>query len=178
MKEVATVYTKKQWLVRIVAGGVLGMALLCLVGGLFNSLVNGGLIAMGTYDRVQPVSRDLARLAGSDALALAIQLALYFALGAGLGAATLPFAEDGTWLVLCSLLHFAYTAAVCSALVWLCGWNWGKWSVWLAELALLAGVYLLIWLVRWLFWYAELRAIRAKLGLRGGKGPLEEEKKP
>ena len=33
-------------------------------------------------------------------------------------------------------------------------------------------VYLLIWLGRWVGWYAELSAIRAKLGLAPGPSPL------
>ncbi|HIR85188.1 MAG TPA: DUF3021 domain-containing protein, partial [Candidatus Galloscillospira excrementavium] len=37
---------------------------------------------------------------------------------------------------------------------------------------LLAVVYLLIWLGRWVGWYAELSAIRAKLGLAPGPSPL------
>lgn len=149
--------SKKQWLLRILIGGLIGMVLMYFVGGTFN-----GLVRLSSF---RPVSPELIRLAGSKPLAAVIQFALYFALGAGAGVATLPFAEDGKQLALCSLLHFAYTAAVFSALVWLCRWNWGEWSVWLVELALLAGVYVLIWLGRWVGWYAEMRRIRKALGL-------------
>lgn len=164
--------TKRQWAARVLAGGFVGLAVLIPLGGLVNDLVSGGLVAMGFHTPFRLVSSELAWLTGADTPALIIQLALYFALGAGGGAATLPFAEDGMLLVRHSLLHFAYTAAVFSILVWLCGWNWGSWSVWLAELALLAGAYLVIWLARWLFWYAELRRIRSALGLK------RKERKP
>ena len=39
-------------------------------------------------------------------------------------------------------------------------------------LVLLAAVYLLIWLGRWVGWYAEVAAIREKLGLSPGPSPL------
>lgn len=149
--------TKKQWLVRILIGGLIGMVLMYFVGGTFN-----GLVRLSAF---QPVSPNLIHLAGSKPLAAVIQFALYFALGAGAGVATLPFAEDAKELWICSALHFIYIAAVFSALVWLCRWNWGEWTAWLAELALLTLVYLLIWAVRWIFWYAELRRMRRALGL-------------
>lgn len=149
--------SKKQWLLRILIGGLIGMVLMYFVGGTFN-----GLVRLSAF---RPVSPELIRLAGSKPLAAVIQFALYFALGAGVGVSTLPFAEDGKQLLLHSALHFVYTAAVFSALVWLCRWNWSEWLVWLVELALLALVYLLIWAVRWIFWYAELRRMRRALGL-------------
>lgn len=156
---------KKLWLPRILVGGIAGMALLFLVGGVFNDLVNGGLIAIGVHTPFQAVSYDLARLVGSDAVALAIQLALYFAIGAGVGVATLPFSDEGRELLVRSALHFGYTAVMSSALIWLCGWNWGSPLAWLAELGLVALLYVLIWGVRWLFWWFELGTIKEKLGL-------------
>lgn len=165
---------QKQWIVRIIVGGLIGMAGLFLIGGVFNDLVNGGLIAMNHHTPFQAVSYDLADLVGSDALAMAIQLALYFAAGAGIGVSTLPFADDGKELLLRSVLHFAYMAAVVSALIWLCGWNWGEPLVWLTELAALALLYVLIWGVRWIFWWFELGAIREKLGLTRHKRQKEE----
>lgn len=161
MREVETVNTGKQWLIRIFAGGVIGMALMYFVGGALNGWVN--------LAGFEPVSPDLISLIGSKPLAAVIQFGLYFALGAGIGVATLPFAEDGKQLLLHSALHFVYTAAVFSALVWLCWWNRSEWLVWLVELALLALVYLLIWAVRWIFWYAELRRMRRALGLNPGQ---------
>ncbi|MGM9607503.1 MAG: DUF3021 family protein [Oscillospiraceae bacterium] len=163
---------KKAWLIRIFAGGVIGTAFLYFVGAFFNALLHGGLGWGGPA--LLPVSPDLADLVGSKHLAAVIQFALYFALGAGIGVATLPFAEDGKQLFVRSALHFVYTAAVFSALVWLCWWNWGEWLVWLMELAALALVYLLIWGVRWVTWYAELRKLRRALGLKEQHGKKEE----
>ena len=58
-------------------------------------------------------------------------------------------------------------------MVCLCGWNWGKVVPLLVYLVLLAAVYLLIWLTRWVRWYAEVAVIREKLGLPPGPSPLK-----
>ena len=162
---------QKQWLVRILIGGLIGVAVLVPVGGLFNDLVSGGLLAMGTHTPFRLVSYDLERLAGPAALA--VQLGLYFLMGAVVGVSTLPFADDGATLVRRSLAYFAATAGALTLLVSLCGWNWGKVVPLVVYLALLAAVYLLILLVRWAGWYAEAAAIRAKLGLVPGSSPLK-----
>ena len=146
---------EKQALLRMGAGGAAGVVLLLPLGGLFNDLVSGGLIAMGPHIPFRLVSSDLARLAGSEVLALVIQLLLYFALGALLGLSTLPFADDGRSLVLRSLAHFAVTAGVLALTVWLLGWAW-SWQALAVYLILLGAVYLLIWLARWGGWYAEV----------------------
>lgn len=161
---------KQQWLPRVLAGGVLGMVILFFVGGTINGLVNGGMLGGDPFRGISP---DLVYLVRSTPLAAAIQFALYFALGALVGIATLPFADDGKTLVIRSLLHFAATAAVFSTLSWLCWWCWNEWKVLLVELGLLAGFYLLVWLIRWVGWYRELLAIRQKLGL----GPKQKEDK-
>ena len=155
---------RRQWLVRILLGGLAGMAVLLPLGLLFNDLVNGGLISMGGF-RWYWISPDLAwRLGGAQLPALVIQLVLYFALGAAVGVSTLPFADDGRTLVLRSLTHFAVTAGLFSLLGWLCGWAYDIQAL-LLYIALLAAVYLLIWLARWVGWYAEVSEIRARLGL-------------
>ncbi len=164
-------HRQKQWLVRILIGGLIGIAVLIPVGGLFNDLVGGGLIAMGNHTPFQLVSYDLERLAGPAAMG--IQLGLYFLMGAVVGVSTLPFADDGATLVRRSLAHFAVTAGVLALMVCLCGWNWGEPVVLLVYLALLAAVYLLIWMVRWVRWYAEVAVIREKLGLPPGPSPLK-----
>ena len=164
---------QKQWLIRILLGGLIGIAALIPLGGVFNGLVSGGLIAMGPNPIFRLVSYDLAYLTGSAPLAFAVQLGLYFLMGAVVGLSTLPFADDGPTLVLRSLAHFAATAGALTLLVCLCGWNWGKVVPLVVYLALLAAVYLLIWLVRWAGWYAEVAAIRAKLGLVPGSSPLK-----
>ena len=164
---------QKQWLIRILLGGLIGIAVLIPLGGVFNGLVSGGLIAMGPNPIFRLVSYDLEYLTGSAPLAFAVQLGLYFLMGAVVGLSTLPFADDGPTLVLRSLAHFAATAGALTALVVLCGWNWGEfWPVAL-YLGLLAAVYLLIWLGRWVGWYVEVAAIRQRLGLSPGPSPLK-----
>ena len=164
---------QKQWLIRILLGGLIGIAVLIPLGGVFNGLVSGGLIAMGPNPIFRLVSYDLEYLTGSASLAFALQLGLYFLMGAVVGLSTLPFADDGSTLVLRSLAHFAATAGTLTALVVLCGWNWGEfWPVAL-YLGLLAAVYLLIWLGRWVGWYVEVAAIRQRLGLSPGPSPLK-----
>lgn len=162
---------QKQWLIRILLGGLIGIAVLIPLGGLFNDLVSGGLLSSRTSFRL--VSYDLAYLTGSVPLAFAIELGLYFLMGAVVGVSTLPFADDGPTLVRRSLVHFAATAAALTLLVVLCGWNWGEFWPLVLYLGLLAAVYLLIWLGRWVGWYVEIAAIRQKLGLSPGPSPLK-----
>ena len=125
-------HRQKQWLIRILVGGLIGIAALIPVGGLLNDLVSGGLIAMGTHTHFRLVSYDLERLAGPAALA--VQLGLYFLMGAVVGVSTLPFADDGATLVRRSLAHFAVTAGVLALMVCLCGWKgWAMFgTVWAA----------------------------------------------
>ena len=160
---------KKAWIVRIVAGGVIGMVAMAFLGLLFNSFADFSL----TSSELDWVSSDLIKLVDSKPLAALLQFSLYFALGAGVGVATLPFAEEGKELLIRSALHFVYTAMVSSALIWLCGWNRGEWPAWLLELALLALLYVLIWLGRLAAWWSELDAIREKLGLAPVASPLK-----
>ena len=169
---------RRQWLIRIFLGGLIGVAVLVPLGGLFNDLVSGGLIAMGNHTPFRLVSYDLERLTGSVPLALAAELLLYFLMGAVVGLSTLPFADGGKALVLRPLAHFAATAAVFAALVVLCGWNWGEILPLAVYLGLLSALYLLIWLCRWVGWYLELAAMRRKLGLvpkREKKGENDRE---
>ena len=115
---------KKSVLSRALAGGIIGLVVFIPLGGLFNDLVNGGLITMGPHTPFRLVSYDLEALVGSASLALAIQIALYFLMGAVVGIATLPFTDSGRELVLHSLVHFAVTAGLliltCTLLGWAC----------------------------------------------------------
>ena len=158
---------KKQWLSRALTGGLAGMLLLYFIGGWLNGLGSQSL-PLRTVTAFSAVSPHLAGIVKWESLALAVQMALYFALGAGAGVATLPFAGSGRELVVHSAAHFCYIAGVFSLLVWLCRWSWGMWGAWLAELGILAVIYILIWLGRWVGWYAEVSAIREKLGLAPG----------
>ena len=163
---------KRRALVRLLAGGLIGTAVLIPLGGLFNDIVSGGLISMGFHTPFRLVSADLTLLLGSAPLAFAVQLALYFLLGAVVGVSTLPFAGDGPTLILRSLAHFALTAGALTLTCTLLGWAW-SWQAMAVYLILLAAVYLLIWLGRWVGWYVEAAAIREKLGLAPGPSPLK-----
>ncbi len=108
-------------------------------------------------------------MTGTRSPSLAVCL-LCTALGAAAGVATLPFADDGRSLVLRSLAHFAVTAALFALLIWTLGGNSLALLAWDALLALL---YVLIWLGRWVGWYSEVAEIRRLLGLDPGPSPLK-----
>ena len=154
---------RKHTLVRLVTGGVLGLLAISLLGGLLN-----GLLERPPLRIFYLISPALTRRTGSPAAALAIQSVFFFALGGAAGIATLPFADTGSQVVFRSLGHFGVTAWLFSTTVWLCGWTGGDWLLWLDELILLAVVYAVIWLGRWVGWYFEAAAIRDRLGLPPG----------
>ena len=158
---------KRQWLPRMVVGGIAGVVVLYFIGGWLNGLGSQSL-PLGSVTAFSAISPHLVELVRWEPLAAAVQMVLYFALGAGAGVATLPFADSGRELVVRSAIHFCCTAGVFSLLVWLCRWSWGRWLTWLAELGILAMIYVLIWLGRWVGWYTEAAAIREKLGLAPG----------
>ena len=94
------------------------------------------------------------------------------ALGATLGAATLPFADDGPTLIRRSLLHLGATALEVALVLWLCvdlrdGWAWALW------MGMLVLFYAVIWLGRWIGWYVEVVQLRTLLGLDAGPSPLK-----
>ena len=151
---------KRQWLPRALAGGLLGLAGCVLVG----FVAQPGALFGGTlsYD-----IRDFTFCFDSrvpEGLGTALALLLWFLFGAETGIATLPFADSGRELVARSLAHFAVTAVTVSVWVVL---NFGviELPFFLIPLAL---VYALVWLGRWVGWFAEVAAIRAKLGLAPG----------
>ena len=89
---------KKSVLSRALAGGIIGLVVFIPLGGLFNDLVNGGLITMGPHTPFRLVSYDLEALVGSASLALAIQIALYFLMGQWWGLLPFPLlTADGNW---------------------------------------------------------------------------------
>lgn len=97
---------------------------------------------------------------------------LCIALGATLGAATLPFADDGPTLLRRSLFHLGLTALEVFLILWLClELRDGRaWVLWMGMLVLLYG---LVWLGRWIGWYMEVVQLRALLGLAPGPSPLK-----
>lgn len=134
----------KACLARIIMGGVLGLvASVALVPYLTN--------------------------ARSPSLAACL---LCTALGATLGAATLPFADDGPTLVRRSLLHLGVTALEVALVLWMCvDLRDGRaWALWMGMLVLF---YAVIWLGRWIGWYVEVMQLRALLGLAPGPSPLK-----
>ena len=90
-----------------------------------------------------------------------LSILLFALLGAEIGIATLPFADRGPSLLGRTAVHFTLMAATVA--LW-AGLNFGQTGA-LFGLILLAAVYVLVWLGRWVGWYVEVAAIRAKLGL-------------
>ena len=92
-------------------------------------------------------------------------------LGGAAGVATLPFADDGKSLLLRSAAHFAVTSVLFLLLMaQFYGWDW---AVLLLLEGMLALLYTLIWLGRWIGWYGEVRQLRTLLGLDAGPSPLK-----
>ena len=147
---------KKQWLPRILIGGCAGMVfylfLGCAIGGIGCFSLSGfRYVACRFYGEREP-------------LGILLSLVLFALFGAEVGVATLPFADSGRELVVRSLLHFAATAATVS--VW-AALNFGVVNL-IFFLFPLTSVYILVWLGRWVGWFAEVAAIREKLGLAPG----------
>lgn len=92
------------------------------------------------------------------------------ALGTAAGVATLPFADDGKTLLLRSAAHFGVTATLFALLTAQLGARGTQLLAWVAVLALLYGV---IWLGRWVGWYVEVMQLRTLLGLDAGPSPLK-----
>lgn len=92
-------------------------------------------------------------------------------LGGAAGVATLPFADDGKSLLLHSAAHFAVTSVLFLLLMahfYDCWWE----GLLLLE-GMLALLYALIWLGRWVGWYVEVMQLRTLLGLDAGPTPLK-----
>lgn len=153
---------KKQWLIRISLGGVLGALLAPGLVWLASSLgVSGGRL----------VPPDMVQCFGTAAAAAVVQSLLGGILGALAAVATLPFADEGRALVLRSLGHFAATECAFALLLWVCRWVERGRDVllWMCLMAVLYGV---IWLGRWVGWYLEVEEIRDRLGLSPTPSPL------
>lgn len=149
---------------RILAGAVLGGALFFLIGALLNGISEGAL--MGKTDFFVPISTVLTGRTGSSATALLIEMVLYCILGALVGGASLPFAEERDKLLLRSACHFVVIAGIATLLTWLCDWNKGEVGFWLLLIGIIAAIYFIIWIGRWIGWNGEIRQIRDKLGIK------------
>ena len=157
---------KKAWIVRIILGGLTGMAVLVLIGYIVGSI---NLWGEASFRGFHFVDGTMERLLGSEALAVAVQFVLFFVFGALVGIATIPFAEEGRELLVRSALHFLAMEAVCCVGVLLNFAGTESPLPWMLALALL---YALVWLGRLAAWWSELDAIRAKLGLAPVASPL------
>lgn len=154
---------KKQALCRIAVGAVAGVAVHVLLGYVLGTLGFFG-------DRLAAVfsSPTCSFPAPFACWGILLSYLLFALLGAEIGVSTLPFADHGRTLVLRTLAHFALMAATVA--LW-GGLNFGRAGAAFC-LILLASIYVLVWLGRWVGWYVEVAAIRAKLGLAPGPSLL------
>ena len=153
---------KRDFVFRAALGVVLGIILAPRTTALFQSM---SVVYRGF------VTEELLALTGSLWGALAVQSLLGGLLGGVVAMATLPFAEDGKELVVRSLAHFCATAAAFALYLWGSRLITEPLSI-LVWLLMLAVVYLLIWLGRWVGWYQEVVQLRTMLGLEPGPSPL------
>lgn len=156
--------TKRQWFVRALIGALAGAAAHVLLGYVMGSFSIMGPAHFRGF--VFPYCGFPYEIEWAGVL---LSFAFFALFGAETGVATLPFADSGRELVVRSLIHYAATAATVSAWAVLnFGWR-GTLPAFLVPLTL---VYILVWLGRWVGWYAEVAAIREKLGLAPGPSPL------
>ena len=155
---------RRRALTRALAGALAGVAAHMLVGYFLGSF---SLIGPARFTGfVFPSCNFPQHLEG---LGVLLSFALFALFGAETGLATLPFADGGRALAARTAVHFLAMAATLSVWVLL---NFRAVELpWF--LSLLAAVYVLIWLGRWVGWYAEAAAIREKLGLAPGPSPLK-----
>lgn len=159
----------REYLVRGLIGGLCGWAALPLIGYIAGSLSLFG--GRPGFRGFMFVDGAMEQLLGSEGLAVAAQFALFFAFGALIGIATVPFADSGRTLLFRSALHFLLMEGLLALAVWL---NFGGHESPLPWMAICALVYAFIWGARWLFWWFELGAIREKLGLTRRKKGAEK----
>ncbi|MCF2661890.1 DUF3021 domain-containing protein [Pseudoflavonifractor phocaeensis] len=160
---------------RTLAGFLLGAALAPLAVCLFSTMMlpaEAQAVGSAWTSGLHLVTPAMAEAFGSVGLAALVQSLLGGLLGAVAAVSTLPFADDGKTLAARSLAHFAATAALFSALLWVCRWvNSPRYiPLWVALLAIL---YAVIWLARWTGWYVEVMQLRELLGLDPGPTPLK-----
>ena len=120
---------------------------------------------------VPPEDSLLVRRAVLDALAwpvpavLALELALAFGFGASVGLAVPPMEGPGTAVAARTAAHLLCSSALFAGVCWICGLPLANWQGLLLLLGIYWLMYLVVWLLRYLRWRAELDAIRRALGL-------------
>lgn len=159
---------KKKLVSRSVIGGVAAMGLLLafwvwfhLTGWSFQ-----GKVPVGDFNLV---GRATESMFGSYWLSVAVEFTCVFALGAAIGAATMPFADDTRSLLKESAIHFIVTGAFVLLNLWV------QCLLGLSRFVLVAYtlLYLLIWFGRWIGWYVEVDRIKIKLGLAPAHSPFK-----
>lgn len=153
---------KRQALYRALIGAAVGVALHVLLGYL-----------LGCFNLFGPAHFDGFRFPDCgfpyeiEWAGALLSFALWALFGAEVGVATLPFADSGRALVARSLIHYVVTSATVGLWVALNFPNEPFFALpyFLIPLAL---IYAIIWLGRWVGWFAEVAAIREKLGLAPG----------
>ena len=158
----------KKLLLRAIIGGVSAMALLLGFWVWFHltGITPQGVVPVGDFNLV---SRATVAMFGSYWPAAAAEFACAFALGAAIGIASMPFADDTRSLLKDSFVHFIVTGTLVVLNLWvqcLLDLSW----FFLAAYTLL---YLLIWFGRWVGWYVEVDRIKVKLGLAPAHSPLK-----
>ena len=148
-------------LIRAALGTLFGLCLQVLLASLWASLFSPRLeFSMMIFSSQHPLPYDTSER---------LSTLLMMLIGAEIGLSTLPFSEYGKSLRLETVLHFALMMLTVAALGWVLGGRQGI-IEWLLPAALL---YVLIWLDRWVGWYAELGQIREKLGIAPKPSPLK-----
>ncbi|WP_235380095.1 DUF3021 family protein [Pseudoflavonifractor phocaeensis] len=163
------------WKARALLGFLLGAALTPLAVCLLSTMMlpaEAQAVGSAWAAGLHVVTPAMAEAFGSVGLAALVQSLLGGLFGAVVAVSTLPFADGGRELVVRSLAHFCATALSFSALLWVCRWLDDPRFIplWVALLALL---YALIWLGRWVGWYVEVMQLRTLLGLDPGPTPLK-----
>lgn len=154
---------KKQAMQRMALGAVAGVSIHLLLGYLM-----GGLSLLGSSRNALFAFPTCSFPHQVEGWGVLLSFLFFALLGAEVGVSTLPFADSGPSLLGRTAAHFTLMAVTVA--LW-AGLNFGQ-SGALFGLILLASVYVLVWLGRWVGWYMEVAAIRSKLGLAPGPSLL------
>ena len=114
---------------------------------------------------VPPEDPLLDALAWPVPAVLALELALAFGFGASVGLAVPPMEGPGTAVAARTAAHLLCSSALFAGVCWICGLPPANWQGLLLLLGIYWLMYLVVWLLRYLRWRAELDAIRRALGL-------------
>ncbi len=157
---------KKQAMLRILAGGLIGIAAHILLGYCLGSFSLFGPSHFNGF--VFPYCGFPYEF---EWLGVLLSFVLFALFGAEAGVAALPFADGGRLLALRSAAHYL---AMCATMCLWAGLNVVSHPTdYLTFLVPFTLVYVLIWLGRWVSWLAEAGQIRETLGLAPEPSPLK-----